>query len=855
MPVPVAARRMPRRSFARRLFVPSALAACAAGTGFAAETVGPAADLAAVRTLLDSSCVDCHGEFYAESGLRLDAAALDLSDLTADRLATLVKVHDRVAAGEMPPEDGGGPLDAADAHGLTSALAVRLHEADHARQCELGRTRLRRLSRTEYAHAVQDLLRVDVPLRGLLPGDAVAHGFDKTVDALGTSSVLVNGYLDAARAAVDAAAAVGPRPETVTSRHSLLDEHYADRVEGRWRIWLPLEDAVALYASDWSPSHFDTFAAPAPGEYRVRVSAYAYNNDPVKAAPVVYRASKGWYANGDRATGTAGLDFFAARPKPADAGPDWEPPVEEFTVTLAENETVKVMPHDVGHRIWNEQSHAKDSDENALAVRWVEITGPIVEQWPPASFRTLFGENDPVVVNAEEAAAKKWVEPRYEVHSDDPLGDAKRQLKALASRAFRRPLVQGELKDLSDLLAERHAAGESYEEIVKLGATAVLCDPAFLTVGGECGRRGGADAEPLGPHGQAARLALMLWGSVPDVALRAAADDGSLADPAVYRAHAERLLADPRHERFTADFLDQWLDLAWIDASTPDPELAPEYDDALRPAMVEETRRTFEHMLAADRPAREIADADWAILNRRLAEHYDLDPDALGLPVVGYEKVSLPESSVRGGFVTQAAIAKVTANGTHTSPVLRGQFVMDAIVGSPIPPPPPGVPAVEPDVRGAETLRQKLEAHRADPACATCHRKMDPAGFALESLDVVGTFRARYRAPKGDGEWRTKRVGNREVNVYEALPVDSAAELPDGRAFADLKQFKALLASDDRQLARSLAEKWLVYGTGEGVTFADRRAIERILDEAEPADYGLRTLLLATVCSDAFKRR
>ena len=513
------------------------------------------------------------------------------------------------------------------------------------------------------------------------------------------------------------------------------------------------------------------------------------------------------------------------------------------------------MPHDTGHRIWNEEHHAKDSTETGLAVRWVEFEGPLVEQWPPAGFRVLFGDAEPVVLNAEEAAAKKWVEPRWGVVSDDPLGDAKRQLRELAKRAFRRPLEAGELKDLAALLEERLTAGESYEDVVKLGAVAILCDPAFLTVGGECGRRGGPDAEPLGPHGQAARLSLMLWGSIPDAELRAAADDGSLADPAVYRAQAERLLADPKHARFTADFLDQWLDLAWIDASTPDPQLAPEHDERLRYAMVEETRRTFEHMLAEGRPAREVADADWAVLNRRLAEHYDLDPDALGLGEVGFEVVDLPAESVRGGFVTQAAIAKVTANGTHTSPVLRGQFVMDAIVGQPIPPPPPNVPAVEPDVRGAETIRQKLAAHRADPACATCHKKMDPAGFALESLDVVGTYRERYRTPKGDGEWRTKTVGHREVNLWESLPVDPADELPDGRAFRDLKEFKALLASDDRQLARSLVEKWLVYGTGEGCTFADRREVEAILDEAEPSDYGLRTLLLATICSDAFKRR
>ena len=701
---------------------------------------------------------------------------------------------------------------------------------------------------------------MNLPLKPMLPGDAVAHGFDRTVDALGTSSVLVGSYLEAATAAVDAAAVLGPKPESATSRHTLLDPFYGKRVRDRWRIWLPLDDAVALYASDWSPSHFDSFEAPAAGTYRVRVSAYAHHNDPGKAAPVVYRASKGEFHGGDRVAGNAPLDFFAAAPKPAGAGPDWEPPVAEFTTTLTPGETVKLMPFDTGHRVWNEKHHAADSDETALAVRWVEITGPLVEQWPPASYHTLFGDLPAAVTKAEEAAAKKWVEPRYEVVSDDPAGDARRLTEALATRAFRRPLKAGELDDLFALLDDRLAAGESFTDVVKLGAVGVLCDPAFLTVGAECPRPGEtpAVAERLGPHALASRLSFFLHSSVPDAELRSHADAGTLSEPAVFREQAERLLNDPKRARFTADFLDQWLDLAWIDASTPDPELAPEYDAALRPAMVEETRRTFEYMLEQDRPAREVADADWAILNARLARHYGLDPDALGLPPVGYEKVTLPATgpgSERGGFVTQASVAKVTANGTHTSPVLRGQFVMDAILGQPIPPPPPAVPAIEPDVRGAETLRQTLEKHRADPACATCHVKMDPAGFALESLDVVGTFRTRYRIPRGDGDKRTARVGDREITLWESLPVDPADALPDGRAFADLKEFKALLASDDRQLARSLVEKWLVYGTGEGCTFADREAVDAILDAAEPSGYGLRTLLLATVCSDAFGRR
>ena len=846
-----------------RRFAPpfaAALLAC----GF--PSVRAAEESAGLRATLDRYCVDCHGEFYAENDLRLDAAALDVTAADAETAAALLKAHDRLKAGEMPPPDqvepSGLPGDAERGHAV-AALAGVLHEADAARQREDGRTRLRRLSRTEYAHAVRDLLRVDTAVGALLPGDGVAHGFDKTVDALGTSSVLIDAYVEAAAAAVGDAAALGPRPELTTERHSYLTgEEYARMRDPDSKIFLPLEDAMAIFSSNYCPTELRSYRCETPGRYRVKVSAYAHRRDPAAAEPVVFRGYHGWL-------GRAGMELsghFAAAPKPADAPADWEPEPVEFGVTLGEGATFKFVPYDIGYDVWREG--AANSSESALAIRWVEITGPLIEQWPPPSYRALFGDLPTELTNADEVARRKRTKPRYAVVTDAPAEDAERLLSALATRAFRRPLAEGELAGLFALLRDRLEAGASFEDVMKLGATAILCDPAFLTVGGESGRAvvaEGALSEripeeekpaALGPHALASRLSFMLWSSVPDAELRSHADAGTLGDPAVFRAQAERLLADPKHERFSRDFVDQWLDLAWLDASTPDPELAPEFDDVLRPSMEEETRRTFEFMLTRDRPVREVADADWAILNARLARHYGLDPAALGLGPVGFERVDLPADSVRGGFVTQASIAKVTANGTHTSPVLRGQFVMDAIVGSPIPPPPPNVPAVEPDVRGAETIREKLAAHRAAPECAGCHRKMDPAGFALESLDVVGTFRDRYRVPKGaDGEVVKETVGNRRVTYFTALPVDCADALPDGRAFTSLREFKRLLASDERQLARSLAEKWLTYGTGEGLSFADRRDVEAILDEVEPSGYGVRTLLLATVCSDAFARR
>ena len=633
----------------RRLSFAGSLLALAASSG-AARAAETAPDPAALRPLLDRFCVDCHGEFYAENEFRLDADALPLGGkLDADALAALVRVHDRLKSGEMPPEEADAPDGTLRAHSV-AALAGMLHEADRKRQCEEGRTRLRRMTRGEYEHAVHDLLHVDASLKYVLPGDAVAHGFDRTVDALGTSSVLVDGYLEAAEVAVEAAAVLGPKPERTTERHDYLThERYAGLRKSESKITHVLPDALAFYASNYTPTELRSYKCEVPGRYRVRVSAYAYNHDPAQAEPVVYSAYAGWFAGPSPTKSLVGQ--FAAPPKPPAAPADWAPAPAEFTLSLEEGQSFKFAPYDIGHRIWSDT--AARSGETALALRWIEIEGPIVDEWPPPRYRALFGNLPTVLTNAEAVAANPRTERRYEVVSEDPGRDVRRSLVALATRAFRRPLRQGELNELAELLDERLAAGEPFAEVVKLGAKAILCDPAFLTIGGESEREeaspsrthasglageGEPSPEPLGPHALASRLSFMLWGSIPDEELRLHADAGTIADPALFREQAARLLADPKHERFTADFLDQWLDLAWIDASTPDPGLAPEYDDALRPAMIEETRRTFEHMLTHDRPVREVADADWAILNARLARHYGLDPDELGLPPAGYER-------------------------------------------------------------------------------------------------------------------------------------------------------------------------------------------------------------------------
>ena len=316
----------------------------------------------------------------------------------------------------------------------------------------------------------------------------------------------------------------------------------------------------------------------------------------------------------------------------------------------------------------------------------------------------------------------------------------------------------------------------------------MLSSPGFVFVEEKPGR--------LDDHALATRLALFLWNSIPDDTLRALADRGELRQPEVLRAQTERMLADPKARRFVEAFTDYWLDLRKIDDTSPSTTLYNDYelDDPLKLAAMEETRLFFAELLRADLPARNIVDSDFTFLNERLADHYGIR----GVTGVDFRKVTLPADSLRGGLMTQASVLKVTANGTTTSPVLRGHWITERILGLETPPPPPSVEAVEPDIRGAVTIRQQLEKHRADASCAACHSKMDPPGFALESFDVMGGFRDRYRAVsdkvppvKGFG------MNGQAFAFHYALPVDSAGELPNGQPFKDVRELKRLLVQDE----------------------------------------------------------
>ena len=518
--------------------------------------------------------------------------------------------------------------------------------------------------------------------------------------------------------------------------------------------------------------------------------------------------------------------------------PPEEPEVFELEAFLEKGAMVKLdcmrlpspmvpaMPHTI---------QKTDDGYPGVAFHWLEVEGPIIEEWPPASYRKLFGD-----------LPLKQSGRHVEAVSEDPLKDAGKLLAGFMERVYRRPVTKAEFDRFHRYAKQLLKDGNSFTEAMIATYSAALASPEFLF---HCGQPGELDSFAL-----AERLSFFLGESMPDEALRALAQQGKLRDTDTLRAEVDHLLKKPEAKRFVKEFLDSWLKLDEINDTDPDRELYPEYagDWWLVNSMIEESRLYFADLIAGDRPARNVVDADYTFADERLARHYGI-PGVLG---PSFRRISLPKRSPYGGFLTQASVLKVTANGTVTSPVLRGVYVTERLLGDPPSPPPPSVPAVEPDIRGAATIRELLKKHREDASCASCHKKIDPPGFALESFDVMGRWRENYRS-LAQGSERIEglgRSGNEFVH-YIGKEVDASGVTPKGKPFDDIHQFKKLLIQDEEAIARNLTEQLLVYATGAPVEFADREDVAAILEKSRASEFGVRTLIHEIVQSPLFREK
>lgn len=838
----------------------------------------PATAPAAVRDFLKANCVTCHDASSKSGGLDFTALSFNLAD--AKTFAAWVKVHDRVRDGEMPPKEMPRPPASYQTKFL-GALAAPMIAADEARERRDGRSVWRRMNRYEYENTLRDLL--DAPwlqIKEMLPEDGERYRFNKVGEALDVSHVQMSRYLSAAEYALREAMAPQPdRPVTKVTRYyarqmrSFAGLASFDNLNGTpERATFPLldnaadapalerglpmtvgekdpvrreQESLGMVCSSYEPIEpkFDAFRAPVAGRYKLRVSAYTFWAGPENERRW-WRPSRKDISMGKT---TEPVTLYAELPPRqirklssfdvhpamgvADTG------VYEVEVYLRKGETIRPDPvHFFRSRppAWHNPL-ATEKGQPGVAFRWLEVNGPLIAAWPTKSQRLLFGD----------LPFTKDTQGRVVVLSLDPDADAERLLTAFITRAYRRPVAADDVQPFVKLVATARAAGLTFTDAMVTAYSAVLCSPAFVTLEERPG--------PLDDYALASRLSYSLWNTEPDDTLRAAAKAGELRKPGALRAQAERMLADPRARQFVAAFLDYWLDLRKANNVSPDETLYNDYylDDFLVESAVDETHAFFTELMANNLPVRNLVQSDFVMVNERLAELYGLT----GVKGAAIRRVELPKDSVRGGLLTQASVLKVTANGTTTSPVLRGAWITERILGQPVPPPPPTVPAIEPDTRGATTIRDQLAKHRTEATCRSCHAKIDPPGFALENFDVVGGWRDCYRA-QGPGEQIPGRGKNGLPFAFHKGPaVDPSGVLPDGRKFADVRGMKRLLAQDDRQLARNLARQLVIYSTGAPVTFGDRPKIEAILDRTKTSQYGIRDLILAVVESELFRSK
>jgi hypothetical protein len=845
------------------------------------------------KVFLQQHCTECHDAEVKKGGL-------DLSSLAFDPLSpTWVKVHDRVATGEMPPEKKPRPEAPAKAAFLTD-LSTPITQAQLAQQTEHGRGVLRRLNRVEYETAVSDLLGLPLRLRELLPPDARSDGFDTVGAALNVSSVQMESYLQALDTALDQATQLIDQPPVKKYRLSYLQSHGMMQVYRKGGPHTPMPDGMAMFAPEFY-SHMNSllehFVVLHSARYHVKVAARALRSkEPVTLT--VRMGGPGHKEDDDvprKLLGNVSVN----------EAPEGQGQVFEFDDYLERGQMFRIYPSSLRKMRFSgpqQEGTQKDYQGPAVVVQWVEVEGPFYDSWPPSCHEGLWAgvPSEPIPdvepnedrnaqldhppaqtakprmtrgLKNKETGNKNYYDPKQGVGGEpiyiqrriteplhptrrlapqSPKAEAQRLLAGFIPRAFRHPVKDEDIAPFVALVHRWLEDGVEFEQAMRAGYKAVLTSPGFLY------QQGGKPMAPGKPELSQAelaeRLSFFLWNSLPDATLRDKAAQTKLSDARFLSAQVERMLRDPRSERFLESFLGQWLDLRQIDFTAPDSELYPEYTELLHTSLLAETKAFMRELMEADLSVSNVIHSDFVMLNDQLARHYGIP----GVTGIHLRKVSLPADSVRGGVLTQGSVLKITANGTTTSPVVRGKWVLERIMGYTPDPPPPGIPAIEPDIRGATTVRQQLEQHRSNTSCASCHMKIDPPGVALESFDVIGGWRSHYRALTSTDDMKKPAYGPTApppLRYTQGLPVDTKDQLADGKRFEDIRSFKQLLLQDPDQMARTLVKQLIIYGTGAPVSFADRNEVERIVASTRGKQHGFRSIIHAVVESPLFARR
>ena len=758
------------------------LAGCGQGSGTDVKPALPDAPASVafhyerdVAPLFVTYCYDCHGDEMDKGGLALDTYA-DHAAMLKDQ-ETWLKVRENMVTGQMPPSDKPQP-SAEEFAVMKQWLDREMFNLDPDNP-DPGRVTIRRLNRQEYNNSICDLVGVDINPGADFPQDNTGYGFDNIGDVLTLSPLLLEKYFAAAERILDEALVTAPPPpkvEVVASK-KFDGGHMAD-------------DRVRALSDNGQTWFYHEFLSA--GDYKVSVKAYAEQAGAEPAKMSMDVLGDGWPEKN--------FEVRAVKDQPA----HYEMRVREKTP--GRRKVVMEFTNDY----YVAGRDGKPGEDRNLYVESVSIEGPLPERdfVEPESYKKIYV--------ARPA-------------SEDDLEAAKKIIHHFCYRAFRRPPTEGEVSKLMGYVQLAQSNGDSLDTGIRLALQAVMVSPQFLF-------RGELQPQPDNPnevvaiteYDLASRLSYFIWSSMPDAELLELAGKEALREN--LRTQVERMLDDPRSVALAENFAGQWLHLRAMEMVRPDKEVYPKWDDRLRDAMIQETHLFFTSIQRENRSILDFIDADYTFVNEQLAEHYGI----AGIKGAYFQRVRLDDRQ-RGGLLGQASVLTLTSNPTRTSPVKRGKWVLDILLGTPPPPAPPLVPPIEETEQNGEKLsfRRMLEIHAENPGCAGCHKLMDPIGLGLENFDGIGMWR----------------------NQVDGLEIDPAGQLGKGQAFSGFADLRDLLGEQTGLFVRCATKAMMTYALGRGLEITDELEVERAVNHVAQNDYRFTELVWAIVDSAPFQKR
>ncbi len=760
-------------------------------------------------TFLEQYCFGCHGGDQPEAGLALDSYEDNLSVIKD--YDVWERVLDMIETSQMPPEGNDQPaIEESDA--FVQHVKAIFEEASRTAKPDPGKITVRRLNKVEYRNSVRDLLGADFDPTANFPADDVGHGFDNIGDVLTMSPLLMERYLDAAEAiATRVIVLEPPKPSTNYINTKYLNPRHNDVRDARFRMLDPNA------TEQWKSGPFFTPARPlkllpdVETYFRATLYAETESDTPVQVALYIQGKDLEDVTPQDELARLVGYDTSTNNKIKI---------LKIFEITSRDPKKLQTIRYLVsGIENIDNAGIAMIKPENGtpqakLQIRAITSLGPL-ETRPKSHLEILACTPD--ISQTEQT---------------------REVLTRLLRKAYRRPPSDREIEQLVQFVESTQAGGAKWEEGIQQAIKVILCSPKFLFRLELDDQPQTEEPQPIDEFHLASRLSYFLWSSIPDDELLNLAEKNQLT--ASLEEQVKRMLADPKATELATNFGSQWLQIQRLETATPDIERFPTFNSKLQADMLKETELFLESIFREDKSILELLSADYTFLNQRLSGHYEIWKDEKGEPIKGntFRRVALNNENnyfKRGGILTQASILTVTSNPKRTSPVKRGRWVLEQILGTPPPPPPPDVPELEEehDAITGTTLRERLEQHRDDPGCANCHAKMDPIGFAMENYDAIGKYR------KKDGE----------------QDIDTAGQLPDGTSFENISDLKQILIGRKTQFTRCLTEKMLIYALGRGLEYYDRPTIDRIVTALETNDYKFSVLITEIVKSEPFRLR